>query len=87
VVFLSQKIDTGHAQYDTDRVPVAYTEDDLTAVRAALLKGERRVQFADREVEYRSVTELQKVEQAIIAELSIATPRRKQFVITGNKGL
>lgn len=64
---------------------MAYTESDLTAVRAALAKGERRVQFADRLVEYRSVEELQRVEQAIIRELTVV--RRKQVYLVARKGL
>lgn len=63
---------------------MAYTESDLTAVRTALAKGERRVQFADRLVEYRSVEELQRVEQAIIRELTVV--RRKQVYLVASKG-
>lgn len=37
---------------------MAYTEDQLHALEAALAKGERRVTFADKTVEYRSVDEL-----------------------------
>jgi hypothetical protein len=40
---------------------VAYTEADLTRVRTALLRGEKTVEFADRSVTYRSVSELQQV--------------------------
>jgi hypothetical protein len=38
---------------------MAHTEDQLTALEAALAKGERRVTFGDKTVEYRSVEELQ----------------------------
>lgn len=37
---------------------MAYTQDQLTALEAALAKGERRVTFGDKTVEYRSVEEL-----------------------------
>lgn len=58
---------------------MAYTEADLTAVRTALLRGERTVQFADRSVTYRSVEELQKVEDRILRELGLtSTTRRKK---------
>ena len=37
---------------------MAYTLDQLTALEAALAKGEGRVTFGDKTVEYRSVEEL-----------------------------
>ena len=37
---------------------MAYTEDQVNALQSALAKGERRVTFADKTVEYRSVDEL-----------------------------
>ena len=37
---------------------MAYTEAHLQALEAALAKGERRVAFADKTVEYRSIEEL-----------------------------
>jgi hypothetical protein len=37
---------------------MAYTQDQLTALECALAKGERRVTFGDKTVEYRSVEEL-----------------------------
>lgn len=37
---------------------MAYTEEQLSALEAALAKGEKRVTFGDKTVEYRSVEEL-----------------------------
>lgn len=37
---------------------MAYSQDQLTALESALAKGERRVTFGDKTVEYRSVEEL-----------------------------
>ena len=37
---------------------MAYTEEQLTALETALAKGEKRVTFGDKTVEYRSVEEL-----------------------------
>ncbi len=37
---------------------MAYTHDQLTALESALARGERRVTFGDKTVEYRSVEEL-----------------------------
>ena len=42
---------------------MAYTEEQLGALEAALAKGEKRVTFGDKTVEYRSVEELR---QAIL---------------------
>lgn len=35
-----------------------YTQDQLSALQAALARGEKRVTFGDKTVEYRSVQEL-----------------------------
>ena len=37
---------------------MAYTQDQLTALEIALARGEHRVTFADKTVEYRSVDDL-----------------------------
>ena len=63
-----------------------YNTTDLAAVRTALLKGERRVEYADRVVEYRSITELKLVEQDILRELQSGSGRRQTKII-GSKGL
>ena len=48
---------------------MAHTEDQLTALEAALAKGERRVTFGDKTVEYRTVEELQAAIDAVKREL------------------
>jgi hypothetical protein len=45
-----------------------YTEQQIQALREAVASGARRVRFADREIEYRSVDELQRVLAAAEAE-------------------
>lgn len=37
---------------------MAYTEEQFNALQSALAKGERRVTFGDKTVEYRSIDEL-----------------------------
>lgn len=73
---------------------MAYTPEQLTALEAALAKGEKRVTFGDKTVEYRSVDELRiairEVERGL-AEQATATgllpfPPR-QIRVTTNKGL
>ncbi|AUM00563.1 hypothetical protein B4966_10595 [Rhodocyclaceae bacterium] len=72
---------------------MAYTPADLDALQAALAKGERRVSFGDKTVEYRSVEELQAAiravkrdlhEQAVATGLWPGAPR--QIRITTSKG-
>ena len=66
---------------------MAYTEADLTAVRAAIAKGERSVQFADRSVTYRSMDELFQAEERIASSLmTTTTARSKQSLGVASKG-
>ncbi len=70
-----------------------YTEAQLQALRDALARGERRVTFADKTVEYRSVEELKQaiaeVERAMHQD-AVATglyPRApRQIRVTTCKG-
>jgi len=64
---------------------MAYTEVQLQALEAALAKGEKRVSFGDKTVEYRSVEELQAAirqvkrdlfEQAVATGLWPGAPRQ-----------
>ena len=72
---------------------MAYTEAQLQALEAALAKGERRVTFQDKTVEYRSVDELKAAirevkrgifEQATATDLWPGAPR--QIRVTTSKG-
>lgn len=50
---------------------MAYTQDDLAAVKAAIASGAERIRFADgREVTYRNVAELMRAKALIEAELA-----------------
>jgi len=49
---------------------MAYTIVDLDRIRAAIARGERTVQFADRSVTYRSVEELLQAEARIASALA-----------------
>ncbi|MCW7542097.1 hypothetical protein OOT46_30335 [Aquabacterium sp. A7-Y] len=68
---------------------MAYTPEDLQRLQAALAKGERRVSFGDKMVEYRDVDELQaalhEVKRGLAAQGRIARPPR-QIRITTSKG-
>jgi hypothetical protein len=72
---------------------MAYTQAHLDALEAALVKGEKRVTFGDKTVEYRSVDELQAAiaavkrdlfEQAVDTGLWPGAPR--QIRVTTGKG-
>ena len=72
---------------------MAYTEDQLMVLEAALAKGEKRVTFGDKTVEYRSVDELKAAIREVkrcISEQAVATglwtgPSR-QIRVTTTKG-
>ena len=73
---------------------MVYTQAHLDDLELALLKGERRVSFGDKTVEYRSVDELKAAievvkrdifEQAMNTGLQPGAPR--QIRITTGKGL
>jgi len=57
-----------------------FTTADLAAVDRAIVSGELRVKYRDREVEYRSIAELQKARAIILQALNGApSVRRAQF--------
>ncbi len=68
---------------------MAYTEQQLQALRDALANGVRRVRFGDREIEYRTVDELQAAIRAAEVELARqnGAPIVRQIRISTTKGL
>ena len=68
---------------------MAYTAADREALERALARGERRVTFGDKTVEYRSVDELRaalrEVDAALAREAGRTTVR--QIRVTTGKGL
>ena len=66
---------------------MAYTQADLEALQAALAKGEKRVSFGDKTVEYRSVAELQAAIRSVEAEIARGMgAAKRQIRITTGKG-
>jgi hypothetical protein len=63
---------------------MAYSADDLAKIRAAIAKGELEVEFVDRRVRYRSISELLRAEAAISS--SLASPRNRQQTAVASKG-
>lgn len=65
-----------------------YTEQQLQALRDALANGVRRVRFADREIEYRSVDELKAAIAAAEADVARASGTQpvRQIRVSTQKG-
>lgn len=61
-----------------------FTPEQLAAIRTAIARGERVVQFADRSVTYRSMEELLAAEARI--EEALRTARPRQFLGVSRKG-
>ncbi len=67
---------------------MTYTTTQLDALKRVLATGERRVSFADKTVEYRSVEELQAAIRTVESELarSAGATRKRQIRVTTSKG-
>ena len=72
---------------------MAYTQAHLDALEAALVKGEKRVTFGDKTVEYRSVEELKDAIRAVERGLSaqaantgLIPPAPRQIRVLTGKG-
>lgn len=55
---------------------MAYTESQLHMLEAALAKGERRVSFGDKTIEYRSIEELTAAVREVKRSLQPDAPRQ-----------
>lgn len=58
---------------------MAFTANDLQALEAALAKGERRVTFGDKTVEYRSIDELMAATREVKRALAGTAPVKRQI--------
>ena len=65
---------------------MAFTQSDLDAIESAIASGATSVQFSDRLVVYRGVSDLLKARATVIAELTAATRPRLVYGVA-NKGL
>lgn len=68
---------------------MAYTAADREALQRALARGERRVTFGDKTVEYRSVDELRAALREVDAALAreAGRPKLRQIRVITGKGL
>lgn len=65
---------------------MAWTQSDIDKLKRALASGARRVRFADREVEYRSLEEMREI--IAQAERDVKGPQRTTGLVrlTGGSG-
>jgi len=63
-----------------------YTQDQLSALQAALARGEKRVTFGDKTVEYRSVQELKDAIAIVQRALDAQNAPSRQVRINTTKG-
>ena len=61
----------------------SYTQAQLDAIRAAIARGERTVQFSDRAVTYRSMEELLAAEQRIASDLASRPKQSLGYAVKG----
>jgi hypothetical protein len=52
---------------------IAYSKANLLALQKAIVDGVRRVKYTDKEVEYRSLDDMLKIEKKLKAELGLDT--------------
>jgi hypothetical protein len=64
---------------------MAYTAEDLAALQSAIARGARRLRMNGEEVEFRDLSEMERIEAKIKAELGL-TPRRRVFNPTTESG-
>lgn len=66
---------------------MAWTEDDLTKLEAAIAEGARRVRYSDKEVEYRTLREMKEIRDDIRAELGLTDASKRRRYADFSKGL
>lgn len=62
---------------------MAYTQADLAKLQRAIANGVRKLRMGDEEVEYRSISEMERLEAKIKAELKGG--KRSRIVQVGTK--
>lgn len=68
---------------------MAYTQSDIDALKASIKSGQQRVRFADREVTYRSIEEMQRILAVMEAEVAGAAGRirKRRITVTPTTGI
>lgn len=67
---------------------MAYTQDQVDRLEAAIAEGAVRVRYADREVTYRNLDEMRQTLGTMKASLAAAAgrPRRRRIMFRTSKG-
>lgn len=66
---------------------MAFTEADLAAITKAIASGTTRVKYQDKEVEYRSLSELERIRATIADSLSSESSGIKRAIGVYDSGL
>lgn len=62
---------------------MAYTQQDLDALRASMASGVLRTKFRDQEVEYRSLEEMKQIERDMVKAMG-AAPTTRVYLTYGS---
>lgn len=66
---------------------MAYTQTQLDTLNAAIAQGALKVKYGDKEVEYRSLTDMIRTKSLMEAELGLTKPGSGRTFAEFNKGL
>ena len=66
---------------------MAYTQAQYDALTAALAQGAKFVKYADKEIEYRTVAEMEALQRTMAIDLGIIKPSSRKRVGIVRKGL
>lgn len=58
---------------------MAWTQEDLNCLNEAIAQGAKKVKYADKEVEYRSLNEMLKLRDIMKEELGLKKGKRYSF--------
>jgi hypothetical protein len=65
---------------------MTWTQEQLTALEEAISQGALRVRYSDKEVQYRSLTEMLQLRDMMRQELGLSQPTKRLFA-KHSKGL
>lgn len=63
----------------------AFTLENLSILESALVKGVRRVKYADKEIEYRTINEMNQIRNMMISALNPVVSSRGRGVFGGRR--
>jgi len=66
---------------------MAFTQQQLDALDAAIASGSKKVKYADKEVEYQSIADMLRVRDLMAQELGLIPADKKKKFANYNKGV